>query len=141
MKSINPATAASNWQSGMSQAGPKMTAGVNAVTQNPAEAAIAAIPRMVQGIQMAAQNGRIEAGLRRVTLSGWQRAMIDKGVGRVTTGATNAKPKMQAFFTQFLPYLKQGVDQLPPRGDINQNIARAVAMMQHNAGFQYQPVA
>lgn len=139
MKNINPATAAQNWQTGMANSSAKMTAGINAVTQNPAEAAIAAIPRMVQGIQQAAANGKIEQGLRRVTLQSWQRSMIDKGVSRVATGAQNAKPKVQNFFTQFLPFLAQGVAQLPPRGDVNQNIARAVAMMQYNHGFSYNP--
>lgn len=139
MKNVSPATAAANWSTGMAGAGTKMTAGVNAVTEAPSTAAIAAIPRMVQGIQAAAASGKIEAGLRRVTLQQWQQAMIQKGVARVSAGATAAKPKMQNFFTQFLPYLQQGVQQLPPRGDINQNIQRAVSMMQHNAGFVYTP--
>lgn len=139
MKNVNPATAATNWATGMANSGAKMTAGVNAVSEAPSVAAIAAIPRMVQGIQQAAADGRIATGLQRVTLQQWQQAMIQKGVARVSAGATAAKPKMQNFFTQFIPYLQQGVQQLPPRGDINQNIQRAVSMMQHNAGFKYTP--
>jgi len=137
VKNVSPATAASNWATGMANSGAKMTAGVNAVTEAPSVAAIAAIPRMVQGIQNAAANGKIQAGLQRVTLQSWQQSMIQKGVGRVSAGATNAKPKMQAFFTQFIPFLQQGVAALPPRGDINQNIQRAVSMMQHNSQFKY----
>lgn len=139
MKNIDPATFASNWQTGMANSSAKMTAGINAVTVNPAEQAIAAIPRMVQGIQAAAANGSIEAGLRRVTLSAWKNAMIQKGVNRVAAGAQTAKPKVQAFASQFLPFLKTGVDQLPPRGDVNQNIQRAVLMMQYNHSFKYTP--
>lgn len=141
MKNINPATAATNWANGMSQSSAKMAAGIQAVTVNPAEQAIAAIPRMVQGIQQAASDGRIEAGLRRVTLQSWQTAMLQKGVNRVPAGATAAKPKMQGFFTQFLPFLQTGVAQLPPRGDHNQNVQRAVAMMNYNHTFKYQPSA
>jgi len=138
MKNITPAAFASNWQNGMANCSAKMTAGINAVTVNPAESAIAAIPRMVQGIQAAAASGKIEAGLRRTTLQSWQQNMINKGVNRVSQGATTAKPKVQAFAAQFLPFLQQGVSQLPPRGDVNQNIQRAVAMMQYNSGFKYQ---
>lgn len=139
MKNISPQTAASNWATGMGNASAKIQAGVQAVTEAPSVAAIAAIPRMVQGIQQAAADGRIQAGLQRVSLQSWQQSMINKGLNRIGAGATAAKPKMQNFFTQFLPYLANGVSQLPPRGDINANIQRAVAMMQYNSQFKYQP--
>jgi hypothetical protein len=139
MKNISAAQAATNWAAAMANSSAKMTAGVQAVTEAPSVAAIAAIPRMVQGIQAAAADGRIQRGLQRVTLQAWQQAMINKGITRVATGATNAKPKVQAFMTQFLPFLQQAVATLPPRGDVNQNIQRAVAMMQANAQFKYQP--
>lgn len=139
MKNVSPATAATNWAAGMNNASAKITAGVNAVSEAPSVAAIAAIPRMVQGIQQAAASGKIQAGLARVSLQMWQQAMLQKGLTRVGAGATAAKPKMQNFFTQFLPYLAAGVQQLPPRGDINANIARAVQMMNYNAGFKYTP--
>lgn len=141
MKNVSPQQAATNWVNGMQNASAKMTAGVQAVSVAPSEAAISAIPRMVQGIQAAAASGKIEAGLRRVTLTGWQQAMIQKGVVRVAAGATAAKPKSVNFFTQFLPFLQQGVGQLPPRGDVNANIQRAVAMMQYNHGFKYTPTS
>lgn len=139
MKNISPAAFATNWQNGMANSSAKMTAGINAVTEAPSVAAIAAIPRMVQGIQAAANDGRIARGLAGVTLQMWQQAMLNKGINRVSAGATQAKPKVQAFAAQFLPFLQQGVSQLPPRGDVNQNIQRAVAMMQYNSQFKYQP--
>jgi hypothetical protein len=138
MKNVQPSVAAANWVAGMNNATAKITAGVNAVTEAPSTAAIAAIPRMVQGIQQAAADGRIQAGLARVTLPMWQQAMLTKGVNRVGAGATAAKPAMQNFFTQFLPFLNNAVQALPPRGDINANIQRAVAMMQANSQFKYQ---
>lgn len=139
MKNLSATTVADNWQKGMANSGAALTAGVQAVTENPAQAAIAAIPRMVQGIQQAMADGRIERGLNRVTLQSWQQAMIQKGAPRIATGAANAKPKMVAFFTQLLPYVAQVQQSLPPRGDTQQNIQRAVAMMQGMAQFKYQP--
>ena len=139
MKNVTPAQAATNWQSGMANSSAKLIAGVQAVTEAPSTKAIEAIPRMVQGIQAAAASGKIAAGLGRVSLQSWQKSMIDKGAPRVAAGATAAKPKVQNFFQQFLPFLATGVSQLPPRGDVNQNIQRAVSMMQYNSQFKYQP--
>lgn len=131
-----PDQAAKNWSTGMANSSQKMIAGINAVTDNPADKAIAAIPRMLQGIQAAAADGRIERGLRTVTLASWKANMLNKGVSRVAGGATSAMPKVQAFMAQFLPYLAQGVASLPARGDYSQNKARAIAMMDYNHGFR-----
>jgi hypothetical protein len=103
-----------------------MTDGVNSVSQNPAERAIAQIPAMVQGVQMAAQSGKIEAGLRRVSLQSWKDAYIKKGVPRIQGGATQAQPKVQAFMQQLLPFIDSAKQQLQgmPRGSPAQNDAR-----------------
>jgi hypothetical protein len=138
MRNVTPQQAADNWANGMSSSSTKMIAGIKAVTENPAAKAIDAIPRMVQGIQQAAADGRIARGLGRVTLQSWQNDMLTKGVTRVGAGASSAKPKVAAFFTQFLPYLQAGVSQLPARGDYSANKARAIAMMDYNHNFTYQ---
>jgi hypothetical protein len=64
--------------------------------------------------------------------------MLEKGIGRVASGAQAAKSKMQDFFTDFIPHLEAGVRELQtmPRGDLEANIARANAMMRHNAKFR-----
>jgi hypothetical protein len=139
MKNLSPGTVADNWQKGMANSSAALTAGVQAVTVNPADQAIAAIPRMVAGVQAAAADGRIERGLRRTTLQSWQTAMIQKGAPRIATGANAAKPKMVQFFTQMLPFQQQLVSTLPPRGDTQQNIQRAVAMMNGMSQFKYVP--
>lgn len=138
MKNVSASQAADNWANGMSNSSAKMIAGIKAVTENPAAKAADAIPRMVQGIQQAAADGRIARGLARVTLQSWQNDMLTKGVTRVGAGASGAKPKVAAFFTQFLPYLQAGVQQLPARGDYSANKARAIAMMDYNHNFVYQ---
>lgn len=112
--------------------------GVEAVQVNPAEKAIARKEAYRQGVIRAVDDGSYESGLRRVTLSGWKTAMINKGLSRIATGASEAKPKFQSFMQEFIPHLQAGLTQLEsmPRGDINQNIARAVYMIQHNAEFR-----
>lgn len=132
--------AATNWATGMSQAGTKMTAGINAVTEAPTAKAAARADAYLAGVQRAVANNKWQSGLLAVSLQSWKSAMIDKGVGRASSGAQQAKPKVVAFMTQFLPYLQQGVQALAatPRGDLQTNIQRAVTMMQHNANFKMQ---
>lgn len=135
---LNPSQVANNWANGMAQAGEKIRQGIQAVTESPTHLAARSIDRMVAGIQRAAAEGKIQRGLEAVSLEDWKRAALEKGVGRVGAGATAAKPKMQVFFEEFLPHLERGQAALAsmPRGDIEANIARANAMMRHNATFK-----
>ena len=54
------------------------------------------------------------------------------------SGAVEGKGKMADFLTDFLPHVEAGQRMLEsmPRGDLQSNIARAVAMMQHNSQFK-----
>lgn len=139
MAMASPKQAAQNWSQSLSNATNKIRQGVQAVTTAPSEKAIEAIPRMVQGIQRAAADGKIADGLRRVTLQGWQASMINKGIPRIAPGAMDAEPKMEQFLAEFLPHVQAGLERINremPRGGKEQNIARAVAMMRHNGEFK-----
>lgn len=139
MSNVTAAQAAAAWQSGMQNSTQRITAGVNAVTVAPTQLAAAAADRMVAGIMRAVQSGKWQAGLQAVSLQDWKSAMLDKGVNRIASGAAAAKGKFQTFMSQFLPYVQQGVqamDSTMPRGDLEQNIARATYMMRHNAAFR-----
>jgi hypothetical protein len=126
------------WQRGLQGATEKIKQGVMAVTVAPTQLAAAQQNAYLQGVQRAVDSGKYAAGLRRVSLTDWQNATITKGVGRIASGATAALPKFESFMNQFLPHLQAGVNALQnmPRGDLNQNIARAVAMIEHNARFR-----
>lgn len=132
------ATVATRWANGMSGSADKIKQGVQGVTESPTAKAAQSLDRMLAGIQRAIQSGKMAAKLNAVTLAAWQQAMIDKGVLRVASGATAAKPKFQAFMQEFLPYLEQGRQQLAsmPRGDLETNINRATTMMRWNANFK-----
>lgn len=130
---LTPQQIADKWAANLSASTSSITAGVNGVTQAPGAAAAAQADYWLQRVTAAKQKFITNVG--KVTLGQWKDAMINIGIPRVSTGAQANKGKMADFMTRFLPYLKTGVDSLPPRGDLSMNIQRAVAMMQHTANF------
>jgi hypothetical protein len=74
-------------------------------------------------------------------LDQWRNAYVTKGIPRVATGATAAKPKMAAFGTFILGVVNQGVAQLNasmPRGDAATNRARMNAWMDYMSSNRYK---
>lgn len=136
---LSPSQIADRWASQLGAASSKIQAGVQAVTVSPTQKAASAVDRQVQGVINAAQSGKTQRALQAVTLPQWQQAFINKGLPRIASGATAAKPKMQAFMTQFMPFLSNAVQSLPARGDLEANIARQNALTRAIAGFKYQP--
>lgn len=136
----NAAEVARKWSRNLAQAGESIKAGVQAVTENPAEKAAARADAYAAGVQRAVAEGRFQRGLRRVTLADWQNAMLTKGVQRVAAGASAATPKVTAFMEKFLPHQEALKSKLKamPRGDLQANIMRAIAAIEHNASFRMQ---
>lgn len=135
---MNAADIASRWQNGMAGASEKMRQGIDAVTTSPTEKAASAVDRMLAGLQRAIAEGKVQRGLRRITLEGWKKAAKEKGIPRVASGAAAAKPNVQDFFQEFIPHLEgvvRGLESMP-RGDLEQNIARASFVMRENAKFR-----
>lgn len=133
------ADVASKWSRNLAASTTTIQAGVQGVTQNPAQKAAAQSQAYLSGVQNAVASGRWQRGLARVSLQSWQDAMLRKGIPRIAAGASAALPKMQTFLDKWLPYqdaLKQKLATMP-RGDLQQNIARAVAAIEHNAAFVY----
>jgi hypothetical protein len=123
---LTPQQIAAKWAAGVTNGVENYRAGVAAVSVAPTESAIAAIPRYVEGVNRAVADGRVEAGLRRVTLADWQRATLDKGAPRLATGARAAEGDFAQFMTEFMPFVEQVRAQLPPRGSLDENLARMV---------------
>lgn len=133
----NPTQIAEKWARNLGTSTDSIRQGVQAVQISPTEKAARQSDAYLQGVQAAVSSGKYAAGLRKVTLQDWQNAMINKGINRIASGAAASKGKVQDFLTKFLPHVEAGQRMLEsmPRGGLDQNIARAVAMMQHNARF------
>lgn len=129
----DPAAVAAKWAQNLSSATQAITDGVNAVTTAPGQSAARQKAVWVNNTQAAAN--KWATNVAAVPLSDWQSAMTTKGIPRVASGATAAQPKMQTFMTKLLPYVASGVNSLPPRGDINANIARMTQWVQYMAKF------
>lgn len=134
MSNLTPDQIATNWAQNLAGSTSKITAGVNAVTVAPGQAAARQKDVWLQNTQAA--QAKWASRVAAVPLSDWQNAMTNKGVPRIASGATAAQPKFASFMTKFLPHLAAGKAALPPRGTLDQNVNRAVAMIRHNATFK-----
>jgi len=93
-----------------------MRNGVASVTEAPTMKAAKNIAKMRQNILAAIDSGKVERGLKRVTLESWKDSMINVGIPRVAAGIDNAAPKVQAFYEELMPFvdnLQQQVKKLP----------------------------
>jgi hypothetical protein len=127
------AQATSAWSTNFAAAGTKYTNGINAVTVAPGQLAAAQQAAYLANVQASANIWA--AKVAAVPLAAWKTAATTTGAARLATGATKGDPKMQAFFTAFLPVLDNIVTGLPARGTFSQNMARfqAYATALHNA--------
>lgn len=122
----NAADVAQRWQTGFANAGPKWTAGINAVDRAPGIDAAAAKDRYVQGVN--ANADKFAANVSRVTLTEWKQQATTKGASRLASGAQAGAPKYQAKIGPVLSAISQIRDSLPPRADIMTNLQRAQQM-------------
>jgi hypothetical protein len=128
------ATIAQNWAQRLGASTSKIQAGVMAVTVAPGQAAAANKAGYVQGVASAADKwGRNVAA---VSLNAWQTDTVNKGIPRISTGATAAVPKMQAVMDKMIPYINAGLGQLPKRGGLDANIARMDSWARYMANFK-----
>lgn len=113
-------------------------AGVNAVTENPAQKAAAAADLWLQKLQQSKQ--KYIDGLNRVTLQQWKSAMLGKGLTNMQSGYTDPTTvnKFAAFMRAWLPYAREGARQAKamPKGTLQQGIDRAVFIIKYNAAFR-----
>lgn len=126
------------WEQSMRTAEQAYRRGIERTDVNPMEEAAKNVDGYRQGVLDAVDSGRYQAGLRRVTKQEWQDKALKLGASRLASGATLAKPKMQAFLDKFLPHLKSVTDRVRqmPKVTLQDRIARAVAQMEGTATFK-----
>lgn len=128
MAKLSPQALAAKWQAKVAASTEAYKAGVAAVTENPAQKAIAAKQLWIDNLNQAAADGRFEAGLANVTKQSWQQACTDKGAANIAAGARAGAIKVQRAEQVMGPIRDAIVASLPARGTLDQNLERANQM-------------
>ena len=132
----NAQDAAKNWVSGLSNAGTKITQGVQAVSTSPGALAAAKKQKYLQNVQAAADKWAARVGA--VSLNDWQQAMITKGIPRIASGAAASEGKFTSFMNEFLPFLSnvtEAVNRMPDTS-FEERVTKMVAQVRGVAKFR-----
>lgn len=95
---------AEKWARRLGASAPDIARGISRVDVSPTEKAAAKKDKMLANITAAVQNGKWEAGLRRVTLADWKKNITEKGIPRISQGVNSAQPKVADFASQLLTF-------------------------------------
>lgn len=118
-----PAEAAQKWATALPAAQQRYIDGVNAVQVAPGTLAARAAPTWAANT--AAAQPKFARNSAAVSLQSWQQSTTTKGAQRLSSGAQAAQPKMEQALAKLFPAIASAVSSLPPRGDIEANIARS----------------
>lgn len=131
----NADQATAKWLQNIGTATDRMKSGAMAVTVAPGQKAAAAADKWLQRVQQS--QAKYKNNVARVSLQQWQDSYVNVGIPRVSQGAQAKKAKYTAAMADFLPYLAQGVAKIDamPKVTLADSIARATAMIQHNAQY------
>lgn len=126
------------WTTNTKNATGYMTSGVQSVTTSPMEVAAQRLDKARTNYVARIDDGTMAAQLRKVTLSQWQDAMINKGVGRVSAGVDAAQSKTTDAFGKLLPYIQKGQDVVGkmPKTSLQDSKNRLTAWFDHMAAYK-----
>jgi len=131
MPKISASAGAEKWARRTKSAVQDVVAGVDRVTENPADAAIAKLEKMFMRFQEAYQSGKIERGLARTSLADWKGAMKNIGASRIASGVDNkGTDKMQKFAAEFYPFVEQVQNEINAMPDTT--LEDSISRMTHN---------
>lgn len=133
MAGQSPDQIAAQWANRLGASSQRITDGVNAVTVAPGQAAARQKVAYAQGVQANVDKWASRVG--QVPLGDWQQSMTTKGVQRIGAGAQAAQPKFAQFMGKLIPHIQTVKAGLPPRGNLDQNIARMTTFVQGMAKF------
>ena len=138
MATTDPAAITKKWLANISSATQSITDGVNAVTVAPGVTAAKNKQRWLNRIMESAE--KWATNVASVSLQDWQSAMVNIGIGRISTGAQAKQGKYLAFSQQFMPYITAGKAKIDamPKNSLGDSIAKATAQIQYNANFKFK---
>ena len=118
-----------------------MRRGVERVTEAPGTKAAAKAEKMRAKLLEALDSGKWQRRVSSVPLEDWKKAMIEKGVARVSGGIDAAAPKVRKFAEQLLSYessVKGEIERMPDL-TLEDSIARATKWIRAMSKFEFKP--
>jgi len=115
-----------------------MRAGADRVTVAPTELAAKKIDKMKANFVKAIDSGKVERGLKRVTLDDWKTKYKEIGVDRVSGGIDGAKAKVIAFASELLPFEASLQTEINKMSDLTleDSVARATKWIRGMSTFK-----
>lgn len=134
------ASIAEKWARNTSNAIPDIIRGIDGVTENPAEKAVAKKDKMVANFNTSMGNGKYEASMGKVTLSGWKDATKTKVQARLGTGVQAAISKRQAFDAHNINVLNAILPEIAAMPDmtLQEQAAKCLKLWQHMRDNSYK---
>jgi hypothetical protein len=135
---VNTQDIANKWSRRLGQSTEDIKKGVEGVSTAPSELAVRKKEKFVAELMKAIQEGKWEEALKQYGLDEWKKDMINKGIGRIASGAENAKSDFTDFLNQFLPYaydVKSKADSMPDL-TLEDRIAKATFVMRELSKFK-----
>lgn len=131
--------AAQNWQNASGRATTDYVAGVQSTQKDQAQLAVAQQAALLNNFTQAVTSGRWAAGVTRRGTPYWK-AQTEAKSANYSQGYAAGANNFTSAMNKLIPAIAQGVQSLPPRGDINQNLQRsaALAIYLHNNKGQYK---
>ena len=127
--------ASSNWQGASGRATADWQAGIQSTQKDQAGLAVAAGSRYIAGVQDAYASGRWQAGLQRRGTAYWK-SQSQKKSANYSAGYAAGADNYAAAAQKVMAAIAQGVANLPPRGDINQNLQRSASLATYLHGLK-----
>lgn len=139
MARLTPAEIVEKQKANTKAATGRMKVGVERVTVAPGTRAASKQQKMLTRLTAVVQDGTWARRVAGVTLGDWQRAMIDKGIQRVSAGIDAATNKLVDFHTKLKAYqdtLRSQLDGMPDE-TLEDSIARQRFWTEKMAQFKY----
>lgn len=140
---VSPEEFASKWKNHLDNAEADIIAGVDRVTVAPGVAAAAASDKFIRKITESVNDGTWQKAVAGVSLADWQKAMKEKGVGRIRQGTASAQGKMADFASKLFPAIERAQAKVAalPSMTFEDNLNRAAEFMREMHRFNYKGVS
>jgi len=115
-----------------------MQAGVLRVDQAPGKKAAASVDKMRANLMAAIDSGKWQRRVGSVSLDDWKKAMVDKGIPRVSAGLEGSRDKIRAFGEKLIAYQNSILPEIDamPSVTLEDNINRMTTFVRKMSKFE-----